>query len=332
MLFLGAGGLYAYDQTRDDLIADGVTVGGIEVGGMHASDARDRLAAALSARYSQPIAVRAGERTFRLSAKRAHLTYDVRAMVDAAVQRSREGSIFSRTYRAVRGEAIHADLPAQVHYNHGAVTRFVTGIERHVNRRPQNASVNFSGDGIGRVPGHDGVVIDSRRLRRQLAGALNASLATKLISVRERRVEPKVKLRDLAHEYPYLITINRSAFRLNFFRDLKLVKTYKIAVGQVGLETPAGLYHIQNKEVNPAWHVPNSAWAGSLAGQVIPGGTPQNPLKARWMGIFDGAGIHGTDNIGSLGSAASHGCIRMAIPDVVELYDKVPVGAPVYIA
>ena len=50
------------------------------------------------------------------------------------------------------------------------------------------------------------------------------------------------------------------------------------------------------------------------------------------MGIFAGAGIHGTDAIGSIGTAASHGCIRMRIPDVIELYDEVPVGAPVYIA
>ena len=99
----------------------------------------------------------------------------------------------------------------------------------------------------------------------------------------------------------------------------------------MGLETPAGLYAIQNKAVNAAWSVPNSAWAGSLAGQVVPGGAPDNPLKARWMGIFAGAGIHGTDQVGSLGTAASHGCVRMAIPDVIELYDQVKVQTPVYI-
>jgi lipoprotein-anchoring transpeptidase ErfK/SrfK len=77
--------------------------------------------------------------------------------------------------------------------------------------------------------------------------------------------------------------------------------------------------------------VPTSSWAGELAGRVIPPG-PENPIKARWMGIYDGAGIHGTDARGSIGTNASHGCIRMLIEDVVELYDKVPVGAPVYIA
>jgi lipoprotein-anchoring transpeptidase ErfK/SrfK len=64
---------------------------------------------------------------------------------------------------------------------------------------------------------------------------------------------------------------------------------------------------------------------------VIPGGAANNPLKARWMGIYDGAGIHGTDDTASLGSAASHGCVRMAVPDVIELYDQVPVGTPIYI-
>jgi lipoprotein-anchoring transpeptidase ErfK/SrfK len=49
------------------------------------------------------------------------------------------------------------------------------------------------------------------------------------------------------------------------------------------------------------------------------------------MGIYNGAGIHGTDATYSLGTAASHGCIRMSIPDVEELYDQVDVGTPVYI-
>ena len=78
--------------------------------------------------------------------------------------------------------------------------------------------------------------------------------------------------------------------------------------------------------------MPNSDWAGKLAGKVIPPGDPGNPIKARWMGIYNGAGIHGTDAVGSLGTAASHGCIRMAIPDVIELFGHVDVGAPVFIA
>jgi lipoprotein-anchoring transpeptidase ErfK/SrfK len=82
--------------------------------------------------------------------------------------------------------------------------------------------------------------------------------------------------------------------------------------------------------VNPSWYVPNRPWAGELAGQVIPPG-PDNPIKARWMGIYDGAGIHGTDATWSIGRSASHGCIRMTIPDVVELYERVNLETRVYI-
>jgi lipoprotein-anchoring transpeptidase ErfK/SrfK len=143
---------------------------------------------------------------------------------------------------------------------------------------------------------------------------------------------PKVSTGQLAARYASAIVINRSRFRLTLYRHLKRVETYSIAVGRAGLETPAGLYHIQDKVIDPAWHVPKSAWAGKLAGKTIPAGDPQNPIKARWMGIFDGAGIHGTDAINSIGTAASHGCIRMRIPDVEKLYNEVSVGAPVYIA
>jgi lipoprotein-anchoring transpeptidase ErfK/SrfK len=49
------------------------------------------------------------------------------------------------------------------------------------------------------------------------------------------------------------------------------------------------------------------------------------------MGFHDGQGIHGTADIASLGSAASHGCIRMSVPDVKELYGKVEKGTPVFV-
>ena len=76
--------------------------------------------------------------------------------------------------------------------------------------------------------------------------------------------------------------------------------------------------------------MPEEEWAGDKAGKIIPPG-PENPIKSRWMGIYDGAGIHGTDEVGSLGSRASHGCIRMAIPEVKQLYREIPVKTPVYI-
>mgnify|MGYP001556619143 CR=1 FL=1 len=109
----------------------------------------------------------------------------------------------------------------------------------------------------------------------------------------------------------------------------KVVKTYPVAVGMPGHPTPTGLFHITDKQVNPVWSVPNSPWAGELAGTTVDGGSAANPLKARWMGITDGVGIHGTGEDASVGTRASHGCIRMHVPDVIALYPRVPVGTPV---
>ena len=176
---------------------------------------------------------------------------------------------------------------------------------------------------------------------RCTANRLRRDVERELLDSSDRRARPRPHrgraarrstTEDLAAKYPAVIIVDRGAFQLTLYKNLKPAKTYGIAVGQVGLETPAGLYHVQNKAVNPAWTCRTPTGPAPGRGKVIPGGTPENPLKARWLGIYDGAGIHGTDAEGSIGTAASHGCIRMRIPEVIELYDQVPVGAPVYIA
>ena len=106
---------------------------------------------------------------------------------------------------------------------------------------------------------------------------------------------------------------------------------YEIAIGKQGYTTPAGVYEIETKAVNPAWHAPDEEWAGKFAGKIVPPGSPDNPIKARWIEFYNGACIHGTDDVASIGTAASHGCIRMTIPDVIELYNRIPIGTPVYI-
>ena len=100
-----------------------------------------------------------------------------------------------------------------------------------------------------------------------------------------------------------MLTISQKTFTLRLFKRLKVVKRYKVAVGQPMYPTPRGRYSIVSKQVNPVWSVPNSPWAGELAGTTVDGGSAANPLKARWMGIVDGVGIHGTGEDGSIGYA-----------------------------
>jgi lipoprotein-anchoring transpeptidase ErfK/SrfK len=327
-----AGGMYAYDHARENTIGKGVSVGGIALDGLTATQAHAKLDRLIVQPLERPIVVHHDKSTWRLGAREARIAVDVDAMIDHALQRSREGNIVARTVRNLTGKPLHADLEPTVRYEDRAIVRMLDKIRKAIDRDPVDATAKLDASGISTTDSRTGLAVRASTLHRRIRRAIVSTTADRTFIARTRKLRPKVTSADVERRFGTAIVVNRGAFQLTLYKNLKPSKTYSIAVGQIGLETPAGLYHIQNKAVNPAWNVPNSDWAGDLAGQVIPGGAPNNPLKARWMGIFDGAGIHGTDAIGSIGTAASHGCIRMRIPDVIELYDQVPLGAPVYIA
>jgi hypothetical protein len=331
VLLVGAGSLYAFDRSVQKRIADGVSVNGIEVGGLTPAQARAKLQSSLLEPLSRPVSVRYKGRRFTLTPEQANVAVDVDGSVDRALAASNEGNVFTRTWREVRGQRLDTEVDAKIDYDDEAVHRIVDRVERRLEVEARDASVDLESGQVEPVQSRDGLAVRAARLRRDIRAELLDMGDTRIARVKTRVVEPKVTTDELAEKYPAVLVVDRGAFKLSFYKNLKLHKTYRVAIGQAGYDTPTGLYNIQNKAVNPSWHVPNSDWAGDLAGTVVPPG-PSNPIKARWMGIYDGAGIHGTDATGSIGTAASHGCVRMLIPDVIELYDQVPVGAPVYIA
>jgi lipoprotein-anchoring transpeptidase ErfK/SrfK len=329
ILVCGAVAAYAYDSSRKDRVAEGVTVAGVNIGGMTSDQARRTINRELSEPLEQPIAMTWKRQRFNLSAQDAGVKADVDGMVDEALAKSREGNLFSRVARDLTGGEENAQVPARVTYDQSAIDALVKRVSRSLNRPARDAQVDFPS--LHEVKEQNGMAVKSAVLRQRLAQALTVPGVARRVKAPVRVTKPKVTEAQIADKYPVLLIADRTAFQLRLYKKLQLVKSYTVAVGAVGFDTPAGLYHIQNKAVDPTWNVPNSAWAGDLAGKSIPPG-PDNPLKARWLGIFDGAGIHGTDETYSLGSAASHGCLRMAVPDVIELYDQVPVGTPIYIA
>jgi lipoprotein-anchoring transpeptidase ErfK/SrfK len=325
-------GVWAYDDAQKDQIANGVKIGGVDVGGRSADDARRVIQKKVVAPLKQPVTVSYDGKDYTLSAKQLHETADVDGMVQEAIDRSRQGNILDRVTRYASGGDVNADLEPRVAYDKGAVKDFVNRLADEIDQDPVDASVVPSDGGTKLVKhaGQAGLAVDKARMTRQVDAAAQSRGGDQPVQATVKQTKPEVSTKDLPHAYARYIVINRESFTLRFFHNLRLQRSYTVAVGQQGLETPAGLYHAQDKQVDPSWHVPNSAWAGSLAGQVIPPG-PEDPLKARWIGIFNGAGIHGTDEVSSLGHAFSHGCVRMSIPDVIDLYDRVQVGDPIYI-
>jgi lipoprotein-anchoring transpeptidase ErfK/SrfK len=126
-----------------------------------------------------------------------------------------------------------------------------------------------------------------------------------------------------------VIVIRRGSNKLDFYDGMKLRRSFGVATGQAKYPTPLGRFEIVVKWRNPWWYPPASDWAKDA--KPIPPG-PGNPLGTRWMGISSPAvGIHGTPDAASIGYSASHGCIRMLIPEVEWLFEQVETGTPVFI-
>ncbi|SFX72620.1 SH3 domain-containing protein [Thermoactinomyces sp. DSM 45891] len=127
-----------------------------------------------------------------------------------------------------------------------------------------------------------------------------------------------------ASTHEYQVEINKKTNKLYLYQDGRVTKTYPVATGRTKDLTPEGTFTMVVKIVAPGW-------------KGIPGGVPENPLGKRWMGISvkgDSGriyGVHGTNQPASIGSNASSGCVRMGEENLLELYQLIPEGTPIWI-
>jgi lipoprotein-anchoring transpeptidase ErfK/SrfK len=123
------------------------------------------------------------------------------------------------------------------------------------------------------------------------------------------------------------VVVDLSDRRAYVYRSDIVIASYPIAIGKKGWETPTGTFQIMHKQYDPIWQHP-------ITDKVFPAG-PDSPLGDRWIGFWsDGhnkIGFHGTPDNNTMGTAISHGCIRMRNPDVRLLYKQVSLGTPVIV-
>lgn len=112
------------------------------------------------------------------------------------------------------------------------------------------------------------------------------------------------------------IDLNIPAMRLTVYEGNRVLERYPVAVGQPGHQTPVGTYTISHAEWNPWWRPPAREWA---RGEKITPPGPTNPMGRAKLFFAPLYYVHGTPERESLGSPASHGCVRMLNEDVVEL-------------
>ena len=293
------------------VISPGVTIAGVQVGGLTRAAAREAVLAQYIAPRRAKVPVTFRGRTLAIDPVTTGYTADVDYALDGAL-------LFGRS-KPLPPEGVTVPLRQKVDSKR---LRAVLSLRAAKYDLPaKDASLSFKGATPVVSKPRVGVAIDVSKA---------ATAVEQAILVRDRPVYPLPSKRVLpaVTSVGPAIIIERNAYRLTLWRAGKR-RTFGIAVGQAAYPTPSGIFHIVTKQRNPTWFPPDSPWAAGL-GPVPPG--VSNPLGTRWMGTSATAiGIHGTPVSSSIGTAASHGCIRMHIGDAEYLYDQIEVGTPVRI-
>jgi hypothetical protein len=296
-------------------VAPGVKIAGVDVGDQTEAQMRAALRVEVRPKLRRPFVLRHAGRTATLTTGRLHQVFDV-----------------DRTARRVLKAAAGSDVAPAVTFDRAPIAGFVAGFARTVDVAARDAAVRIGVHHIGHTRARAGRALAVSHVAKRVTRAMADPLGHRTLRPKLIRVKPAVGYRALKRRYASIVTVEQSTFTLRLFKHLHYDRSYSVAVGQPAYPTPDGLFAIQSKQVNPTWTAPDSPWAGEEAGQSFDGSDPNNPLKARWMGVDGSVGIHGTGQDYSIGTRASHGCIRMHVSDVIDLFDRVSIGTPVLIS
>jgi len=281
----------------------GVTIAGVQVGGL----APDVATATVEQGFELPLQLKVGTTTVLVTPNVLGAT----PVIDKAIE------------RALTAEPNSA-IPLGVTVEPGAVAHFVGTLAQRFDRPAADAKVYLRNLRPWLSTERPGRKLVQRTAVHDINVALTDATRQPVVLV-TTAVKPKVTRRNFGP----VIVIRRSSNQLMLYDGVKYVRFFAVATGQSIYPTPLGRFAIAVMWRNPWWYPPNSPWAAGS--KPIPPG-PGNPLGTRWMGLTaPGVGIHGTPDPASIGYSASHGCIRMYIPQAEWLFDHVAIGTPVFI-
>jgi lipoprotein-anchoring transpeptidase ErfK/SrfK len=304
-------GASAVDPLPNGVIAPGVTIDGVAVGGVTLDVARKAVLDQRIIPRQAPLVVSLAGRRMALKPKGVGYVAELQGALEAAYAQGRTVPL-----------AGPVNVPLVQSVDPALVRSVLEYRRRDIEVSAVDAAVIFRTE-VPRVrPARIGIAIDVRAAVPLVAQEFVARTAP-IVTLPVRRVKP-ARMRVGAS-----IVVNRRNRTLKLYSEATLVRSFRIAVGTPQHPTPRGRFRIIEKQRNPTWFPPDSPWAAGL-GPKPPG--PGNPLGTRWMGTSAPAiGIHGTPASYSIGTAASHGCIRMYIREAEWLYNRVRVGTTVLI-
>jgi lipoprotein-anchoring transpeptidase ErfK/SrfK len=311
------------DYLMRDAMPKGASVAGVDVGGMTRADAVRTLETRLVAKVMAPKTVSCSGLTTTLDPSTL-ASVDVNALLDEAALPKAEATLPERVWQRVSGGAVGHAIEASLTIDAAALAKWVNEEQARTTVPAVDASVAVSGSKLTFKKPTNGSSIDVTASVAAISEAIQAGSGTVALDV--VTTQPRITDAKLGKT----IFISRSKKTLILYNGTDVEKKYRCAVGTLQFPTPLGKFRIELKRYRPTWSNPGSDWAKSMPSYIGPG--PGNPLGTRALNLNSpGIRIHGTSKDYSIGTAASHGCIRMHMWDVEDLYDRVKVGTRVFI-
>jgi lipoprotein-anchoring transpeptidase ErfK/SrfK len=138
--------------------------------------------------------------------------------------------------------------------------------------------------------------------------------------------QPILQSKALSNTSITRLEIHLSRRQAVLYQGDVVMKRYPIGTGRRGWETPVGTFQVKQMKRNPTWISP-------FTNERIAANDPRNPLRGYWIGFWTNGtnwiGFHGTVDAGTVGKAASHGCIHMYDRDLKDLFSQVGLGTQV---
>jgi lipoprotein-anchoring transpeptidase ErfK/SrfK len=319
------------DYQAHGQVPQGVTVAGQDLGGMTEDQARAAMETAVSTPMLRPVTVTGDTKSWTLDPTKI-VAVDVDAMVNEAYTSRRSATFVRRLDSQLRGTPLPMDVKPAFSIDSSAVAEWVAATAKELDRQPKDATRTIVAYTFKITPGVDGLKVDQAASADEITKALGAEAALAGSERAAALVVTATKPKITESSFKTAIIVSTSKCRIWLFEGAKMVKTYPCAPGRPAFPTPKGDFIIQSKQHMAPWYNPGSDWAKSMP-PMIPGG-PSNPMGIDKIGInSSGIFFHGIprSEYSSIGTQASHGCMRMMPSAVKDLMTRVDIGDQVYI-
>ncbi|MGH2776121.1 MAG: L,D-transpeptidase family protein [Actinomycetota bacterium] len=327
VLGLGAAGVayatYDYSSQYEGKFLPGISVAGIDVAGMTSAEALRAVKTEIGPQLDREITVRFKRREWTTTPRQLGAHGNAKSTVAAAMAASKRTSFMDKVGIRFLDERVDFERNVAITYPTKGARDLVKKIAGKVDAEPVDAALDYSTGWVEITEASTGIEVNRAKSSWQLRQALRGK--GDRVDIAYKTLQPEVT----GDDFDQVLLVRHGERKLYLYENGEIAHSWTVAVGEPNYPTPTGVYSVTELRYMPTWINPApDGWGSDMPAEIAPG--VNNPLGIRAINWSAPAiRFHGTENLSSLGTAASHGCVRMSNDDVVELYDTIEVGASI---